>query len=351
MNPRDRIPLRLAASFLPLLAVTACSGGNLGTRLPTGVPLAPDDASRATADSPALTDIQATPTQQHDQSQPPASRLPADLHLTTEAIPPGQYLVYFDWKAHSLKLLAPDAAQPDFEVADQLAALAPDANTLAYLDDPRTLVVADLSSQEGKQVALPLECFDLPSWSPSADRLAVECEDRIYIYSTADESFRNLTAWGIQYVDSFHSPHWSPDGRQVAFFSRQLSSLSVSSQDGIYVTEVGCLEDSATCRERTGGPFLAYSNPAVLSWAPDSKRLAAYDSRSNLVVIDTDTGDESTVRGDLQYLDGMAWSPDGQWLAYSVEGDIFVISPEGGSPSLLSEGTGHVVSWINVASE
>lgn len=49
--------------------------------------------------------------------------------------------------------------------------------------------------------------------------------------------------------------------------------------------------------------------------------------------------------GDLSYL---AWSPDGNWLAYNLGSKIYLLPPYGGTPTLLKDGGGPFVGWFTV---
>jgi Tol biopolymer transport system component len=275
----------------------------------------------------------------------------SSLVIEHESIPDGEHLVYYDWNSKSLYLLSEDEAVQDHKISNQMGFYSENTELFAFIRNNNSLVIVNLVNEAIKQIPLTLDCYNLPSWSPDGERLAIECEDSIYIFSNADQSLRKLTNWAQRSVDSFLSPKWSPDGKWVAYSYRQLSSLSPLPKDGIYITEVECLNEPSTCKEKTRGALVPYSYNIILTWSPNSSNLAVYDVTKSLQIVDIFTSEASVLVENLEYITGLAWSLDGNWLAYSLGGQIFKISPEGGEPVLVAEDKGYVVSWITKTSE
>lgn len=104
------------------------------------------------------------------------------------------------------------------------------------------------------------------------------------------------------------NPKWSPDGRQIAFFSDRDGNLE------IYV--VGA--DGSGLRRLTDHPA-DDRNPA---WSPDGDFLV-FDTRRwgppTLWVMSADGGERRRVTRTLGRWEAIpAWSPDGDWFAYST---------------------------------
>lgn len=264
---------------------------------------------------------------------------------TYSSFPPGQHMVYFNWRDRTLRLLSEDQGDRDPILAHRMGDISPDGTKVAYVDNS-SLVSVDLVTGETRRIPLELECYNPASLAPNENRLAVECEDSIYIYTLVDASFAELTDWGEQFVDVFLSPKWAPNGEGVAYSYRQLTSLQPLAVDGIYVTEVNCLDASTKCSEDTQGPFLPYSTDVIKAWAPDSHSLAVFDETKAIRVIDLDSNEMRLVADNLDFIDGLAWSPDGEWIAFSANGDIFSIPSEGGEATLLATDRGYLVAWI-----
>jgi dipeptidyl aminopeptidase/acylaminoacyl peptidase len=162
-------------------------------------------------------------------------------------------------------------------------------------------------------------------------------------------------------------PRWSPDGRQIAFLSDR------SGDKQVWVIDVG----GGEARCLTSGPLA----PSEIAWSPDGRRLAVvgkpqpqppadasdvrvisrlrykadgegfWDGRwKHVLVLPVDGGAPRTVTEEDCDHTGVAWSPDGQWLAYAANpgpeadvsnvADIWVVRPEGGAPRRLTRGLG-----------
>ena len=133
-------------------------------------------------------------------------------------------------------------------------------------------------------------------------------------------------------------PAWSPDGRRIAFH-RSVESAVASD---IYTMDAD--GSNVIRRTRDGNSF----EP---SWSPDGKRIAfgclpGTGSAEVCVISADDDGSGPTAITDRCCYEGEpAWSPDGtrvalvsDWAFYDFASDIFVVSPEGGSVTQLTDG-------------
>jgi serine/threonine-protein kinase len=127
-------------------------------------------------------------------------------------------------------------------------------------------------------------------------------------------------------------PSWSPDGEEIAFYSFRHGTrdLFVMRADGS--SEVRLTSDSAQDR--------------YPDWSPDGNSLAFYSDRSGIQapwVISR--VDRESAWGEPRQLADQGyhprWSPDGRRIAYNNRvgnGEIRLISPEGGDSGVLVEG-------------
>lgn len=124
------------------------------------------------------------------------------------------------------------------------------------------------------------------------------------------------------------SPRWSPDGKQIAFYSEAgprgaRAELWVMNTDG----------SGARQLTRSGGMVVEGA-----SWSPDGRQLV-YAADYQLRIINADgSGDHPFVTGPGFFVFDPAWSPDGNWIAYAGRG------PGGGSFDVhvvRLDGTGH----------
>jgi Tol biopolymer transport system component len=350
-NKITKVTLFYILGLMLSLSISGCSTSNLNA--------SPSSSFGSTAEAQHATIATQHITQEPDKRtvEPGTSQIltPTEsllsLVIEQESIPVGDHLVYYDWSSESLYLLSEDETLQDQKISDRWGSISKNTEYFAFIRNNNSLVIVDLVNEANKQIPLTLECYNLLSWSPDGERLAIECEDSIYIFSNADQSFRELTNWAQRSVDSFLSPQWSPDGKWIAYSYRQLSSLQLTPEDGVYLVEVDCLNEDSTCKERIQGVYFPYSNDMIKSWSPDSQYLGVFDQTKSIRILDISTHEVRNVIDDLDYIDGLAWSLDGNWLTYSIDGQIFKISPEGGVPISVAEDKGYVVSWISKTSK
>ena len=140
--------------------------------------------------------------------------------------------------------------------------------------------------------------------SPKGERAVFTARGDIFSVPIENGPTRNLTN-----SSNAHDRDgvWSPDGRTIAFIS------DMSGEDEVY-----------TVPQDGSGPATALATGHVgqldgLVWAPDGKHLAVGDNNGKIWVVSvadqrmTEVADDAFGRvGDY------AWSPDGQWLAFSL---------------------------------
>jgi TolB protein len=129
------------------------------------------------------------------------------------------------------------------------------------------------------------------------DKIAFDNHQDIYVMDADGSHLCRLT------FDAANnsSPAWSPDGKQLAFFS------SRDRIDGIYVMQA----DGSNVRR-----LLAASHHGELGWSADGKHLAffALYDHSELSIMDVDGSNVRRVT-DRAVDGGVSWSPDGRSLA------------------------------------
>ncbi len=146
--------------------------------------------------------------------------------------------------------------------------------------------------------------------SPTGERAVFEARGEVFTVPTEHGDVRNLTE-SAGAAD--RSPAWSPDGQQVAW---------VSDASGEYQLFVGD-QKGLTSPERYDlpGPTFYYD----LQWSPDGSHVLFTDADRSLWTLDLDTGDTTRVDTDPyatpQRTIDPTWSPDGEWIAYTVRQD------------------------------
>jgi len=145
--------------------------------------------------------------------------------------------------------------------------------------------------------------------SPTGKRILFEARGEIFTVPVENGDPRNLTH-SSDAAD--RAPLWSPDGKQIAWFSDKGGegyALYLSNQDA------------------TGEPRVIPIGESKLAWegcwSPDGKYIAFDDNKARLRIVELASGKVNTVddggsnilRGRM----GLAWSPDSKWLAYSKQ--------------------------------
>lgn len=149
--------------------------------------------------------------------------------------------------------------------------------------------------------------------SPTGARAALEFRGEIVTVPAEKGDPRNLTETPGAHE---RSPVWSRDGRQIAYFSDESGEyqLCVRSQDG---------KGEVRRYPLQGAGF--YESPV---WSPDGQKISYIDNSRTLYWIDLNSGACKKIGAD--YLMGgrqpiqHAWSPDSKWLAYTLNGKVYI---------------------------
>ncbi|WP_269533465.1 S41 family peptidase [Chitinimonas sp. BJYL2] len=143
--------------------------------------------------------------------------------------------------------------------------------------------------------------------SPTGKRVLMTARGDVFSVPVKDGSVRNLSKTdGVREANAL----WRHDGQKVAYLSDEgrVHSVMVRGADGL---------DTPV---RHALPAPGYYE--LLSWSPDGQRILFHDNQLRLFALKLDTGaiseiDQRERRGGF----APAFSPDGQWLAYTVEGE------------------------------
>ncbi len=140
--------------------------------------------------------------------------------------------------------------------------------------------------------------------SPGGERVAIVARGDVFSVPVEHGVTRNLTQ-----SSSAHDREaaWSADGRQLAYVSDR------SGEEEIYVQAPDGVDPGV---QVTSGSAARYYAPR---WSGDDKRIAFSDNTGRLYVIDVASRRRTTVARDPADLaQDYRWSPDGQFLAYSL---------------------------------
>ena len=144
------------------------------------------------------------------------------------------------------------------------------------------------------------------SLSPTGKRVLITARGDVFSVPVKDGSVRNLTATsGVREADAL----WSKDGQRVAYLSDAGGAQSLLIRDALGLEK--------PIRHALGS--MGYLT--LLGWSPDDRRIVFQDNHLRLYAIDLKSDAVTLIDTDLRRgTFNPAFSPDGQWIAYTLEG-------------------------------
>ena len=141
------------------------------------------------------------------------------------------------------------------------------------------------------------------SLSPTGKRALFEARGDIFSVPVDKGEIQNLTnTQGIRE----QSPSWSPDGKQIAFYS------DATGEYELYLLEN---KKGAEARQITRNSSAWKHAP---EWSPLSSHLVYSDRTMKLWLVDIASGMQTAIdEGSAEEITDYSWSPDGDWIAYS----------------------------------
>jgi len=201
--------------------------------------------------------------------------------------------------------LSADSRDLVFEAGGQLYLMEPASQQYK----PVTVnVVSDLSVEMPRSQDVSKNIANMTA-GPEGKRIVFEARGELFNVPLLDGYSINLTRSSGAFD---HDPAWSPDGKQVAYWSDR------SGEYEIYQQASDGKSDAQQLTKRKKG--LGYK----LFWSPNSKKLAFIDETNDISILDIESK-TVTVAGNTRWNIGhwgrvgytIAWSPDSKWLAFN----------------------------------
>ncbi|HSI72649.1 MAG TPA: PDZ domain-containing protein, partial [Fimbriimonas sp.] len=179
--------------------------------------------------------------------------------------------------------------------------------------------------------------------SPSGQRAIVTARGFVFTVPAAKGDARVITeGQGAHRRDGT----WSPDGKTIAYITDQAGKQQMA------------LYDVAAAKERLvdlGDPPGYYYAAGDNCWSPDSSKLAYYDNKNQLWILDVASG-ASTLVDQTIFTDPyvnlfVSWSPDSKWLTWARDlpshmNAVFVYSLDGNKKTQITDGLSHAKSPV-----
>ena len=151
--------------------------------------------------------------------------------------------------------------------------------------------------------------IDSAGISPSGARALFGARGDLYTVPAKKGEIRDLTrSQGVRERD----PAWSPDGRQVAYWSDRTGEYE------LYVRPAdGSGEERRVTTDGSEDPTWRYAP----RWSPDGSKIAFGDREARLRIVDLASGALTDAdRGRFSDITDYQWSPDNRWLTYTKVG-------------------------------
>jgi len=122
----------------------------------------------------------------------------------------------------------------------------------------------------------------------------------------------------------------TPDGSKVVFFAETGKAAGMTHGGDVYVVNA---DGSHLRRLNPTGTKTGFIGPPVISLSPDGRKAAFAVADDGVYVADLETGDVTLLTNEAGIEWAVAWSPTGEWIAYSLNrggvNAIQLIRPDG----------------------
>jgi Tol biopolymer transport system component len=216
----------------------------------------------------------------------------------------------------------------------------PDGQKVSY-EFENDVFVSDWNGQNKIKISTSPDYDGWPVWTPDSQHIVYETKDQdayfIFVMSnqegTSQETF--LTEKVLDRKGNLSSPErlsWSPDGKKIVFRANspkakdgtlyQIFVYSVEKEEIKQITNADA--DSFTPSFSSDGEWIILTR---------DKDKTNSDDSNTLIKISLRTGDETMVfaaEGDWTNSIWLPqWSPVGDWISFVMDGDIYLIRPDG----------------------
>jgi WD40 repeat protein len=241
------------------------------------------------------------------------------------------------------------------------------------LDTKAITGIPDLSSNEHTEnCSLAVDSLKQVILSPNQEWLSFLCpiDSHSYNFNLSLENIKtgkiitfpntcNTNGKFENYLDW----SWSPDNHWFIYYQTLFESLPEYEKE-MMVVDTSCLDTPDLCPLTQFGPFTtpkyALGPAGPSTWSPDSRYFVSTINWSGFPLVEFDLQTRT-----FNYLDaggtyrntwGLAWSPDGHWIAFMVppENDILLLNVKDDTAHQIFKGSADsivLVGWLSTFSD
>lgn len=239
-------------------------------------------------------------------------------------------------KNFDIKSLDGNGREIIFEQGGYLHLLDPETGKIQQLE---ISVAGDFHWARERWVSISSAQLQNPQLSPTGQRAIFEYRGEIITVPKENGSVRNITNSSLS---AERTPIWSPDGKQIAYFSdlKGEYELIIADQDGVIQNKINL------------------PNPSFFfkpEWSPDGTHIAFTDTDYNIWIVNIGTKEAKIVDTERFAHPNRSmnpvWSPDGKWIAYARLGEnqlksIYAYQIETGKKIKISDSMADAISPV-----
>lgn len=185
------------------------------------------------------------------------------------------------------------------------------------------LAVMNADGSGRHDLTAPTAVSGAPTWSPDGKQIAYATYSKTIVLTHADGSASLQLGPG-------NDPAWSPDGSKIAFASAgcndTTAAISVMDADGTNAHQIASLAPGPTCID-----------PGGMAWSPDGTRIA-FSLNRTLEVMNADGSNPHPI-GNGTLGDEPSWAPDSSQIVFHTATGLSLIGADGSGLHQLTKFT------------
>ena len=186
---------------------------------------------------------------------------------------------------------------------------------LGEVDDTGVYMIGTDGEGDTKIATISARQF---AWSPDGTKIAYVDSNHIYIMNADGSDGTRVSPAGASWS---HCPSWSPDDTKIAFSTMGNNHQDLNIAAGLYTVNT----DGSDFQLLVGAE---HSHQAGVAWSPDGEKIAYIDEYSKICLINADGSGKETILTCEDIADTtdmllfLVWSPNGKELVFSANYEV-----------------------------